>query len=185
MANYLTVIHECTDFSVWRKGYDADLPGRTAAGLTELHVVREHANPNMIGLVFEASDVARAKAMIASPELADTMKSAGIIGTPKVRIRHGDLKQQSAANYATITLTVRDYATAQRAYAMDAADRKGAGLTDLGVLQLDEDPNNLLLFWAASDVARATAFFDSPGLTEHMVKNAGVVGFPERHFWKA
>ena len=185
MANYLTVIHECKDFAAWRKFYDADLPGRAAAGLTERHVVREHANPNLIGIVFEISDVARAKAMIASPDLAATMKEAGIVGTPKVRFRHGELKQQPSANYATITLTVRDYATALRAYGMDAADRKGAGLTDLGVLQLAEDPNNLLLFWGVSDVARATAFFDSAALADHMVSNAGVVGFPERHFWKA
>jgi hypothetical protein len=185
MANYLTVIHECEDFAVWRKGYDADLPGRAAAGLSELYLVRDHANPNLIGIVFETSDVGRAKAMIASPELATTMKAAGVIGTPKVRIRHGELKQQLAANFATITLTVREYATGLRAYAMDAADRQGAGLIDLGVLQLEEDPNNLLLFWAVSDVPRATAFLDSPALADHMVENAGVVGFPERHFWKA
>ena len=36
-----------------------------------------------------------------------------------------------------------------------------------------------------SDVARATAFFDSPALAAHMAKNAGVVAPPERHFWKA
>jgi hypothetical protein len=185
MANYLTVIHECKDFAAWRKFYDADLPGRQAAGLTERHVVREHENPNLIGLVFEVSDVARAKAMITSPDLAATMKAAGIVGTPKVRFRRGNLQQQPSAHFATITLTVRDYATALRAYGMDAADRKGAGLTDLGVLQLDEDPNNLLLFWAVSDVARATAFFDSPALADHMVSNAGVVGFPERHLWRA
>jgi len=50
---------------------------------------------------------------------------------------------------------------------------------------LDDDPNNLLILWAVSDVARATAFFDSPALAAHMTKNAGVVGPPERHFWKA
>lgn len=90
-----------------------------------------------------------------------------------------------AAIYATMTLTVRDYGTALKAYAMDAADRKRAGLTDLAVLQLDDDPNNLLILWAASDVARATAFFESPALAAHMAKNAGVLGPPERHFWKA
>jgi hypothetical protein len=84
-----------------------------------------------------------------------------------------------------MTLTVGDYETALKAYAMDAADRKGAGLTDLAVLRLDDDPNNLLILWAASDVARATAFFESPALAAHMAKNAGVVGPPERHFWKA
>ena len=65
---------------------------------------------------------------------------------------------------------------------MDAADRKGAGLTDYGVLQLDDDPNNLLP-WTVSGVSRATAFFNSPALAAHMSKNAGVVGSPERHFW--
>jgi hypothetical protein len=68
---------------------------------------------------------------------------------------------------------------------MDAADRTGAGLTDLAVLQLDDDKNNLLILWAVGDVARAAAFFDSPALAAHMAKNAGVVGAPERHFWKA
>jgi hypothetical protein len=185
VANFLTVIHECKDYPTWRKGYDADAPNRAAAGLTEIHVLREHANANLVALMFGVSNVGRAKALAASPELAAAMKAAGIIGTPRVRFRHGEYHPRSATNYATMTLTVRDYETALKAYAMDAADRKGAGLTDLAVLQLDDDKNNLLILWAVSDVARATAFFDSPALAAHIAKNAGVVGAPERHFWKA
>jgi hypothetical protein len=89
------------------------------------------------------------------------------------------------ANFLTVIHECEDYATALKAYAVDAAERKHAGLTDLAVLQLDDDPNNLPILWAVGDVARATAFFDSPALAAHMVKNAGVVGPPERHFWKA
>ena len=89
------------------------------------------------------------------------------------------------ANFLTVIHECEDYATALKAYAVDAAERKHAGLTDLAVLQLDDDPNNLPNLWAVGDVARATAFFDSPALAAHMVKNAGVVGTPERHFWKA
>lgn len=185
MANYLTVIHECMDYPIWKKAYDADAPNRATAGITEIHVLREHDNVNLVALMFGVSDIGRAKAFAQSPDLAATMKAAGIIGTPRLRFRHGDYNRRSAANYATMTLTVRDYVTALKAYAMDAADRKGAGLTDLAVLQLDDDPNNLLILWAVSDVARATAFFDSPALAVHMAKNAGVVGPPERHFWKA
>jgi hypothetical protein len=184
VANYLTVIHECKDYAAWKKGYDAGAGNRAAAGLTEIHVFREHHNANMVALMFGLSDVGRAKAFATSPALASAMKAAGVIGAPRTRFRHGDYKRGSAANYATMTLTVRDYATALKAYAMDAADRKAAGLTDQGVLQLDDDPNNLLLVWTVSDVARATAFFDSPALAAHMIKNAGVVGAPERHFWK-
>lgn len=185
MANYLTILHECKDFPVWKKAYDADLPRRTAAGLTEIHVLRDHDKPNLLALMFDVSDVSRAKALATSPELAATMRAAGVIGTPRVRLRHGTYTRQSAANYATMTANVRDYETALRAYATDAADRKAATLTDHGVLQLQDDPNNILLLWAVGDVARATSFFDSPALAKHMADNAGVVGQPERHFWRA
>lgn len=185
MANYLTVVHECKDYSSWKKAYDADAPNRAAAGLTEIHVLRELDNANLVALMFGVGDMARAKAFVTSPDLASTMKAAGIVGTPTVRFRHGEYSRGSAANYATMTLAVRDYGTALKAYAMDAADRKGAGLTDLTLLQLNEDPNNLVILWAVSDVARATAFFDSPALAAHMAKNAGVMGPPERHFWRS
>jgi hypothetical protein len=184
MANYVTVIHECKEFPTWKKGYDADASKRTAAGLTELHVLREHDKPNLLALLFEVSDVGRATAFTTSPDLAVVMKAAGIIGTPKIGFRHGHYTRTSAASYATMTLTVRDYETALKAYAMDASDRRDASLTDLAVLQMNDDPNNLLILWAVGDVARATAFFDSPALAAHMVKNAGVMGPPERHFWK-
>jgi hypothetical protein len=185
MANFLTVIHECKDFLVWKKAYDADAPRRAAAGLTEIHVLREHDNSNLVALMLGVSDVARAEAFTRSPDLAATMKAAGILGAPTMRFRHGEYSRKSANNYATMTLNVRAYETALQAYAMDAADRKKAGLTDLAVLQLRSDPNNIVILWAVDDVARATAFFDSPALAAHMVKNAGVVGKPERHFWKS
>jgi hypothetical protein len=186
VANYMTVIHECKDYPTWKKAYDADARNRAAAGLTDLQVLREQGNANLVAILFGVSDVGRAKAFAASPDLAAAMKAAGIIGTPKLRFRHGDeYNRGSAANYATMTLTVRDYGTALKAYAMDAADRKGAGLTDLGIFQLDDDPNNLLIVWTVGDLARARAFFDSPALAAHITKNAGVVGPPELHFWKA
>jgi hypothetical protein len=185
MANFLTVIHECNDFTAWKKAFDAHAPQRAAAGLTEIHVLRELDKTNLVALMFLVSDVGRAKAFIASPDLASAMKAGGVVGTPKIRFRQGDYKRTAASNYATMTLAVRDYETSLKAYAMDAADRKAASLTDLGVLQLSDDPNNILILWTVSDIARATAFFDSPELAAHMVKNAGVIGAPERHFWQA
>jgi hypothetical protein len=185
MADYLTVIHECKDFSVWKEAYDADAPRRTAASLTEIHVLRDHDNPNLVALMFGVKDVGKAKAFASSPDLAATMKAAGIIGTPRLRFRQGEYTRKSADTLATITLAVRDYEKSLKAYAMDAADRKAAGLTDLGVLQMKDDPNSILLLWTVDDVARAKAFFDSPALAAHMRDNAGVVGSPERHFWKA
>jgi hypothetical protein len=51
LANYLTVIHECKDYPTWKKAYDADAPNRAAAGVTDIHVLREHANANLVALI--------------------------------------------------------------------------------------------------------------------------------------
>jgi len=86
MANFLTVIHECKDFPAWKKVYEADATKRSAAGLTEMHVLREHDNANLVALVFGVSDMERAKGFVTSPELAAAMKTAGIVGPPKAKI---------------------------------------------------------------------------------------------------
>lgn len=183
MANYLTVIHECGDFTAWKKAYDADAPTRQAAGLTEMHVLRDQGNANLVALMFGIGDMEKAQAFGSSPRLAAAMQAAGIVGVPRMFIRHGNYTRAFAVTYATMTLTVRDYATALKAYGMDAAERKAAGLTDLTVLQKNDDDNNLLILWSVADVAKAKSFFESPALAAHMAKSAGVVGPPELHFW--
>jgi len=40
MASYMLVRHKVRDFSVWKPGYDAHLPKRVEAGLTEAHLFR-------------------------------------------------------------------------------------------------------------------------------------------------
>jgi hypothetical protein len=185
MTDYVTILHEVKDYAPWRKAFDADQPRRAAAGLTDLNVLREHANPNFIAMAFQAADIGRAKAMAASPELAATMAAAGVIGKPRVRFRFGNYKPVASPTYATMTVDVRNFEAAMKAYATDAADRKAATLTDIAVLQDRDAPNNIVLIWGVGDVVRATAFFDSPALAAHMTKNAGVVGPPERHFWKS
>jgi hypothetical protein len=68
---------------------------------------------------------------------------------------------------------------------MDAADTKAASLIALGILQLTDDLNNLMLFRGVADVTRATELLDSPKQAHHMLGNTGVVGFSKRHIWKA
>jgi len=93
VANFLTVIHECKDYSSWKQGYDADASNRAEARLTELHVLREHDNPNLIAIMFGGSDVGRAQAIAKSPALAAAMKAAGIKNTNAAhscQLRHND-----------------------------------------------------------------------------------------------
>lgn len=40
MTSFMLVRHKVRDFSEWKPGYDAHLPKRAEAGLTEKHVLR-------------------------------------------------------------------------------------------------------------------------------------------------
>jgi len=76
--------HTTTDYSAWRPHYDADAPRRVAAGLQNIGVYRNVDDENEVILVWSAEDGAAVQAMLESPELADLMKEAGVIGRPEV-----------------------------------------------------------------------------------------------------
>ena len=69
MANYLLVRHKVADFVVWKPGYDAHLPKRTEAGLTEKYLLKGADDPNEVVALFEAADLGRAKVFAESADL--------------------------------------------------------------------------------------------------------------------
>jgi hypothetical protein len=76
MSSYVIVRHKVRDYSVWKRAYDAHLPKRVEAGLTESHLFRGANDDNEIIILFEASDLARAKAFTESLDLKVTMEKA-------------------------------------------------------------------------------------------------------------
>lgn len=82
MANYLLVRHQVRDFAQWKRGYDAHLPKRIEAGLTEKYLLRGAHDLNEVILLFEAQDVNRAKAFAESADLRDTMQKVGVVDKP-------------------------------------------------------------------------------------------------------
>jgi hypothetical protein len=69
MSGYLMLNFRCKNVAQWRKGYAMDLSDRTAAGLTELFVLADVADPNKITLLFKSSDFDKTKALLGSPKL--------------------------------------------------------------------------------------------------------------------
>jgi hypothetical protein len=163
--------------------YDGDAPHRAAAGLTDLILLRQMDEPNVIGLIFGVTDRVKATAFLQSDRLRMKMIQAGIVGKPTITYREGSFTPAGAATYLTVNCTISGIDKFRAGYAMDATDRMEAGLTDLGLMQSVENPSDLLLVWSVADVDRANAFIRSLKLAEHQVKEAGVVGKPEAHFW--
>jgi hypothetical protein len=62
MATYMLVRHKVREFSEWKRGYDDHSPKRKDAGLTEKYLLQNEQDPNEVIVLFEASDLDKAKA---------------------------------------------------------------------------------------------------------------------------
>ena len=89
MASYLLVRHKVRDFSEWKSGYDAHLPRRTEAGLTERHLLRGDNDPNEVFILFDTEDLSRAKAFTESQDLRETMRKVGVLDKPDIYFLSG------------------------------------------------------------------------------------------------
>jgi hypothetical protein len=81
---HLLIRHRVQDFGKWKPLYDAHRQARIAAGLKDLNLWRNVDDTSEIFLLFEAADVAKAKAFADSPDLKEKMTAAGVIGLPTI-----------------------------------------------------------------------------------------------------
>lgn len=89
MASYMLIRHKVRNFSEWKRGYDAHLPKRIEAGLTEKYLLRGADDPNEVILLFEAKDINRAKAFAESADLKEAMQQAGVVDKPDIYSLNG------------------------------------------------------------------------------------------------
>ncbi len=89
MANYILIRHKVRDFSEWKPGYDAHLPKRAEADLTETYLLRGADDPNEVAPLLEAQDLNRAKAFAESEDLRETMQKLGVLDKPDIYFLNG------------------------------------------------------------------------------------------------
>jgi hypothetical protein len=89
MDGHLLVRHKVRDFTEWKRGYDAHLPRRNEAGLTEKYLLQAADNPNEVIVLFEAKDLDLAKAFAKSADLRDTMEEVGVMDKPDIYFLKG------------------------------------------------------------------------------------------------
>jgi hypothetical protein len=85
-SDRVSVAHHVKDFSTWLKAFDAEgATSRAANGLVDRSLGRSLTDSNMIYITFAVTDMAKAKARVASPELKKVMTDAGVDSPPTVR----------------------------------------------------------------------------------------------------
>ena len=78
----LVIRHKVKDYEKWRPEFDAHATAQRSAGLTNPRVFRSSDDPNEVLIFFDASDTAKAKDFVASPDLKSTMAKAGVADSP-------------------------------------------------------------------------------------------------------
>jgi hypothetical protein len=82
---WVLVTHRVKDFDAWLKVFDNEGTAiRAAEGLYDVLLARGIDDPNVVHLVFDIKDMAKAKASILSEEKKKLMTDAGVDGTPKI-----------------------------------------------------------------------------------------------------
>lgn len=74
--------HSVENFEKWKPIFDDDEERREGAGLSTVGVYRKVGDENSLLVVFEGDDTQAMKAMLASPELGEKMKEAGVLEPP-------------------------------------------------------------------------------------------------------
>jgi hypothetical protein len=89
----LEIVHKVKDFDIWLKGYDAEgIATRSENGMNDLFLGRSVDDPNLVYVVFEVTDITKAKARLANPALKKIMVDAGVVGTPAITFYNDALK---------------------------------------------------------------------------------------------
>ena len=81
---HMLIRHKVADFGKWKPMYEDHRSAREAAGLKDLHLWRNEGDPTEIILLFETSDVAKAKEFVASSDMKEKMQAAGVQGAPDI-----------------------------------------------------------------------------------------------------
>jgi quinol monooxygenase YgiN len=81
----LMVTHHVRDFDAWKKVFDAEGDSvRAANGMIKRGLARGADDPNTVSLLFAVTDMAKAKARVASADLKKIMTDAGVDGPPAI-----------------------------------------------------------------------------------------------------
>jgi hypothetical protein len=81
---HMVIRHKVADFGKWKTAYEDHRSTRQAAGLKDLHLWRNADDPNEVIVLFEASDVAKARDFARSSDLKEKMQAAGVQDAPDI-----------------------------------------------------------------------------------------------------
>jgi len=179
------VLHEVESYDLWRPKFDAHEPARRAAGILGHHVQRNADNPNLIAVYMPHPNIEGLQAFLANDDLRAVMKSAGVKGTPDIKLM--DIRSNDDVEFVSragliVLHKVADYDKWRAAYDEFDETRKSMGITGHAVNTLHGDPTTVVVYHQAKSLETLKEFLSSDALKDRM-HAAGVVGPPTVSLW--
>lgn len=83
---WVMITHKVKDFDAWVKVFDDEGAAKRASqGMVDALLARGVDDPNLVQIVFDISDMAKAKAALSSDDKKKLMASAGVTGVPVIQ----------------------------------------------------------------------------------------------------
>ena len=83
--SYVLIHHKVANYAKWKRAVGACAAWRKAGGELSFQVFRDSAAPNDLTVICRWASAAQARKFVASSELRDRMRDAGVVGKPEIR----------------------------------------------------------------------------------------------------
>lgn len=81
---YMLVRHKVADFSNWKRVFDSHSAAQKESGLGVEKVLRNVDDPNEVFLLFEVTDLEKARGFVSSPEVPEAKQQSGVVDNPDI-----------------------------------------------------------------------------------------------------
>jgi hypothetical protein len=81
---YLLVRHKVREFHEWKRVFDTHREAQRHSGLRIEKVMRNLYEPNEVFLLFEVTDLAKARGFVSSSEVPDAQAASGVMDRPDI-----------------------------------------------------------------------------------------------------
>lgn len=81
---YLLVRHKVKEYHEWKRVFDTHKDAQRHSGLRIEKVMRNLYEPNEVFLLFEVTDLAKARGFVSSSEVTSAQAEAGVVDKPDI-----------------------------------------------------------------------------------------------------
>lgn len=179
--------HQVDDFENWQTVFNSQQALRTKNGLSVVSIGRGIGDPSIVYVTLKAKDSEAAKEFSTQTETIESMKKAGVVGSPMIHLVNIFREEAPEITYKEkliVEYHVKDFKMWLNAY--DAKEKKWRvdhGMIDRAIGYSVRDTNDVYLFFDVSDISKAQHRLASKEFEEFM-KDSGRDGTGMALFYK-